>query len=661
MLKKGLFITSILIFSLFFHNKINAQSDSLILNNEVFNSTIEVNNDSTILIKERIIYSVFGNFHGLKRDIPIFDSSKERFCKNNPNLVCSNSQQIVIKKISVITNGIAVEDKDYWSEIVSNEEGTFLQIKKELYPSGKSTNGESYGWEIEYKVYGGINWRKNTPVFYWNMLPFDRASQTGKSIITLILPDNVTFDRSKFEILDNNYSDEWINNRNVIILNLSNYPNKSYLTYQYFFSTNEIKRPGSISLSKIDPYINYDFYYNNDKFINYPSQIYEGIPNGLAVIKISKDFYTDFKKEIFVPEGGNIDLEVVLPPTQFMNLFTFGYYIQILIGLIIIPLFIFLLIRLYRSKGKDIDIAKTIIPLFKPPLETPPYLAGTIITERVENKEFIATIIDLAYRGYIKIREEEKGKDYTIIKLKDYDGVDGIEETVMNSLFRTSSEFKTSDTSISFFNDFKIFESSIYRTLVEKDIFNKNPQSVRQSYLFSGILGSILSILVSLGISIFLTVFIGRISVFTILAGPLIFSITLIFLSFYMPQKTSKGSKIAGEIKGFKMFLFTAERYRMQDLRPEDFVKYLSYAISFGIEKEWAEKFKDMTILKPDWYEGEFNSSIFNAIIISNLISGLNTTATPHFNPVSSSGGFGSGSFGGFSGGGGGGGSSGGW
>jgi uncharacterized membrane protein len=46
-----------------------------------------------------------------------------------------------------------------------------------------------------------------------------------------------------------------------------------------------------------------------------------------------------------------------------------------------------------------------------------------------------------------------------------------------------------------------------------------------------------------------------------------------------------EGAILKDDWLGFKLYLETAERYRMQNLTPETFEKYLPYAIIFGVEK----------------------------------------------------------------------------
>jgi hypothetical protein len=60
-----------------------------------------------------------------------------------------------------------------------------------------------------------------------------------------------------------------------------------------------------------------------------------------------------------------------------------------------------------------------------------------------------------------------------------------------------------------------------------------------------------------------------------------------------MPQVTSTGAELVEHIAGFKLFLSVTEAARLKffnapDKTPEQFEKYLPYAIALEVEKEWA-------------------------------------------------------------------------
>lgn len=78
------------------------------------------------------------------------------------------------------------------------------------------------------------------------------------------------------------------------------------------------------------------------------------------------------------------------------------------------------------------------------------------------------------------------------------------------------------------------------------------------------------------------------------------------FFSFFSfnPRLNMEGQILREEWLGFKLYLETAERYRMQNLTPELFEKYLPYAIIFGVEKKWGEAFEGIGLPEPSWYGG---------------------------------------------------------
>ena len=124
-----------------------------------------------------------------------------------------------------------------------------------------------------------------------------------------------------------------------------------------------------------------------------------------------------------------------------------------------------------------------------------------------------------------------------------------------------------------------------------------------------------------------------------------------------MPKKTKLGSDTKDQLLGFKQFLSVTdkERFAFHDApekNPQQFMQYLPFAIAMGVEKQWAEQFKDMYIEQPDWYQGNYGSAII-ATQLANDLSGFGTqlnssmTAASHGGAGSSGGGFSGGGFGG--------------
>jgi uncharacterized membrane protein YgcG len=98
---------------------------------------------------------------------------------------------------------------------------------------------------------------------------------------------------------------------------------------------------------------------------------------------------------------------------------------------------------------------------------------------------------------------------------------------------------------------------------------------------------------------------------FTIVFAPLAFLplcgleilfIALLGLSRVMPQRTAKGATAAAQWNAFKRYLARLEKYDSVQNAQDKFAEYLPYAIAFGLEKTWLEKFKQTDAPAPTWY-----------------------------------------------------------
>jgi uncharacterized membrane protein len=296
-------------------------------------------------------------------------------------------------------------------------------------------------------------------------------------------------------------------------------------------------------------------------------------------------------------------------------------------------------------------------------------MVGTLKDEKVDKEEVAGTIIDLAYRGYIKIKKITNGKEYELNRLEgktDDKGLNTFETYLLDSIFRGSEIVTTS--SLKTYLPLKFVEISnrIYRETVEKGYFKESPETTRNKYAALGFVLFFIGLVGFCGSLFLFSGFIGYFVVCTPLVGLIIAGFGFMVAAKYMPSKTEVGSKVYADILGFRMYLNTAERFTLQNLKPEYFERYLSYAIVFGIEKKWAEKFKDIYHDTPDWYEDN-NMNVFDAMYVSSLARSFTNTTVSSLTPIQTSGSRGSGwggssgGFGGFSGGGGGGGGRGGF
>lgn len=139
-----------------------------------------------------------------------------------------------------------------------------------------------------------------------------------------------------------------------------------------------------------------------------------------------------------------------------------------------------------------------------------------------------------------------------------------------------------------------------------------------------------------------------------------------------LPKRTKYGSEMLGKLRGFKNFLKTAEKERLEALVMQNsnyFYDILPYTYVLGISDKWIKNFESISLQAPSWYvsSNTFDVSSFGTFMNSTMNSArsaMSSNPTSHSGGSSSSGGGYSGggsSGGGISGGGSGGGGIGSW
>ena len=278
--------------------------------------------------------------------------------------------------------------------------------------------------------------------------------------------------------------------------------------------------------------------------------------------------------------------------------------------------------------------------------ELSPAETGTLVDERADMADIVATIVDLARRGYVTIKEAKKG-EFTIEKQRGFVGDSSLpqfEQTLLSGLFANGNSFTppakqdlaSRDKQASLVTTIADVQRQLYERVVKHGFFEKNPQTIRQRYTILGVLG------------------------FT--TGNILLAIVSFLFGHAMPKKTLDGAQTANVAKSLKNFLTSQQRYlKFQADKQLLFEKLLPFAIAFGVERLWAARFKDIDLKQPEWYQGpagyHFTSTQFSRSLHSSFASSISRSATP----TSSSRGFSSGFSGGSSGGGGGGGGGGSW
>ena len=341
---------------------------------------------------------------------------------------------------------------------------------------------------------------------------------------------------------------------------------------------------------------------------------------------------------------------------------------------IAIPVIVFIiLLRRWMRIGRDPEGSGTLVAQYEPPDRLTPAEIGVLIDEKAQMKDVSATIVDLAVRGYIKINDEKSGflsfrKNFGFRLLKpDFRNDPELKhfEVKILSVMFVGLDYVTLENltnTHAFHTHLSAINKSLYEQTVAGGYFAASPESVRMKYFGIGA-----ATLVIAGVAIFMfgglvTQFINVTMFIALVASVAVTGVIFLIFASAMPRKTEQGVAAWDHARGFKEYLKTAEKYRLEWQEKEKiFERFLPYAMVFGVVREWSEAFKNLDMKPPDWYEGEaivsgrFHVGRFMASMGA-LETGFGKALTSAPSKSSSGSGFGGGghSGGGFGGGGGG-------
>ncbi|MBI5467489.1 MAG: DUF2207 domain-containing protein [Candidatus Kerfeldbacteria bacterium] len=291
-----------------------------------------------------------------------------------------------------------------------------------------------------------------------------------------------------------------------------------------------------------------------------------------------------------------------------------------IVGAVGLATVLILFLRWQRSNR----LRKPIIPQYEPPQDVRPAEASLLVDSGGESKVISATIVDLAVRGYLRIEETTSDTWLGLGHAHSYDFVERrkpdaalrpYEHQLLEALFR-QPKYPAVDGRISL-RTFKVHQTKTY------EAFESVTETVEKIGLERGWFAHGQ----------------GLMAMFT--------------------SMTPTGAELLWHLQGFRLFLKTAERYRLQWQEKKGiFETYLPYAMVLGVAHHWSEVLGPLVTTPPDWYRGDFSNGFSTAVLWTSL-SGMSTQMST--SAVSGAASGSSGFSGGSSGGGGGGGGGGGW
>jgi hypothetical protein len=260
-----------------------------------------------------------------------------------------------------------------------------------------------------------------------------------------------------------------------------------------------------------------------------------------------------------------------------------------------------LLYALWYTRGRDPQVGLIANFLPTPPDDLPPGAAGALIDEQADERDLVATIVDLGHKGVLQIEDvtSATGPDMKLT-LKENDAqLNDFEQTLIKDLFDNNLEEGRSVTiGQGALTNPKLIKDALYAEIVKRGYYDRSPQETRENFKSISkvlMIGSIIGLFVLPGVF-------GVGSAALPMVVLFILGLVLRSLAGGMPRRTEAGAEAAAKWNAFKRYLDDIQKYEKLEESADIFAKYLPYAVAFGIDRSWVKKFTDANTPAPNWF-----------------------------------------------------------
>ncbi len=510
---------------------------------------------------------------------------------------------------------------------------------------------EEKSWTVKYKVHGGISFLRDYDEIYWNAIPQNRTVPIENVKVTVSLPNNEKFRSDLIQL----YSEDI---KNLSGFNINSVPSKESKDMvnaggyypenngkEIIFWGRNFKSNANFTIAAGFPkgIVSQSAYWKDFLVIYYGYILSIIIFLSCVIIGFAYWYKTEKSRE-----GKRAIVPQYEPPQNLRPAMAEVIVKEKLTSKGLAATIIDLAVRGYvkieeepESKLKTtmrfIAIIFTIIFLI---------VAVIILHNSKQVDSFIPFVIMFMFILIFFVslfkKNSYKASDYIITKIKPYENdsdIEDYEKKYLKALFGYRYENEHLKALIRhkyYFSTKEIKKDRIKARALYKKIKEVKDKIYEETELDTGafevgltvektknIVFAILAFIIFFCFQFFIAS-IGN-NQFFILALTTIVSIVGLYAFIkYEARLSREGLILKEDWLGFKMYLETAEKYRMQNLKPEFFEKYLPYAMIFGVEKKWAKAFESMHIPSPSWYTGS-----------AHAVAGSSLSSASSFSPLS--------------------------
>jgi len=352
---------------------------------------------------------------------------------------------------------------------------------------------------------------------------------------------------------------------------------------------------------------------------------------GLAGVN---DYFIDGQRASFVatsvPAGSELEISVTFPhgavqgnPPRWQNevdtlelwspILRWG---SVLVGFLLLVLCSVAVLGwwYFRVRLSPAALGKVPKYLKSPPGDLSPAVAGALVDGKVNPRHLMATMLDMAYHRALNIGKVRKDPDsllpdedeaeesvFELYGLDESKAERSYEKSLYGKIFGYAGAKKRQLSGVRqiLYLSVPELKNKIEFEVAKRDYFAENVSGVRRQYLAFGGAGLLMSLVLALLAGVVL-------SRFTYLAACPFLGITvgaaiLMGVAFAIPKKTEIGAKEAVRWEAFKRYLTDIGEKEAARVRVR-FAQYLPYAVAFGIEKQFVEKFTAAKTSVPNWW-----------------------------------------------------------
>jgi uncharacterized protein (TIGR04222 family) len=211
---------------------------------------------------------------------------------------------------------------------------------------------------------------------------------------------------------------------------------------------------------------------------------------------------------------------------------------------------------------------------------------GTVVDERVDVADVTATVVDLAVRNYLSIREAGEN-DWVLVRRNPPDaGLTDYERTVYQQLLGDAPEVALS--ALRGRVDLSVVREAMYADVVSREWFARRPDHDRSLWSLVGVLLAVVGAAATVVLA--LTVGHALLGLALVVGG-----LGLALGARMMPARTKRGSVLVQQVRGLLNYLRTTEPSAIPAADREMVLsRSLPYAVVLGEAEGWAHRFSGL-------------------------------------------------------------------